>query len=127
MCMIIIMILACTSCSLLNWSGSSEELIGRWVILTNPDNAEPHHTMLFTDEEFFILDDQNTIFEFGTLSNITRSHFDYHIIRQDHSPELENTDVFGEYLITDTIMSITFYDDETKQTRYVTFTAEKQP
>ncbi len=80
---------------------------------------------IFTDDEMFILDDEDTIFERGIIFNVGSEDFDYIIKQQDYRPDLIETDVFGTFTITDSTLSITFWDDDTQTTRFVTFIAER--
>ena len=115
------------SCNLSNQEDVAAHLRGIWIIIENPDNVSPHHSLKFLDSnEYQILDANGIIFERGPMTNVTENSFEYSIEQADHMPGIIGSHNYAEYTVTDDILDITFYDDSTKTTRYVTFIAQRQ-
>lgn len=113
------------SCDL-NKLDSPEGLVGTWEITEKPD-GEPHHIFIFTDtDEYEIRDDENVVFESGSMWDITDNSFEYEIEVQTKSPNIIGGKNYAEFSISNDNLEITFYDDDTKTEKFISFTAKRK-
>lgn len=102
-------------------------LRGTWTISTNTMTDGAHHTLqITTDDEYVFRDESDTIFERGTMTRITGSSFECEITEYTPDPPPSVGDEnYAEYNIVDDDLTITWYDDNTRETQFVRFTATR--
>ncbi len=87
----------------------------------------PHHTLEFTTgKEYKFFDDQDVLFERGSMTRVSKNDFHYTILIHEDEPSYVGNSNYAHLVITGSTMVISFYDDSSMGTRFVTFTLEKQ-
>jgi hypothetical protein len=119
------------SCALVTGDDGADDpaadLRGSWSITENPNGVTPHDALVFTtDNEYRILNADDQVFERGPMREVTSSGFEYTIEQADHEPDLVGSENYAEYSIEGDELTITFYDDDTKQTEFVSFVAVRE-
>ena len=120
-----------SGCALIAGNGGdtdpAENLRGTWSITENPNSVEPHDALVFTSEnEYRILDGNDDVFERGPMREVTSESFEYTMEQADHAPGLVGNENYAEYSIDGDELTITFYDDQTKETKFVSFVAVRE-
>jgi hypothetical protein len=103
-----------------------ETLSGRWTITELPWD-DVHFTLVFnTDRTYAIEDGSGTVFENGPVENVTSSSLYYTIEQYDLDDSLDvPADNYAEYEINGDHLTITFYDDDTKEIAFGTVEAQR--
>ena len=104
-------------------------LVGTWEITEKPDNDawSPHAYLVFTIgvDQYRMLDDNRSMFEVGSITNLTHSSFDCVIETSTDFPEWEGSQNYAEYSLSGSRLSLTFFDDDTKAVPFGTIVAER--
>lgn len=104
-----------------------DALSGRWTITDNPW-GDAHFTLVFDSAGGYEIEDrEGTVFESGPVEDVTDSSFHYTI--EEYSGDDEQIEIpadnYAEYEISEDKLTITFYDDETKETAFGTVKAQR--
>lgn len=100
------------------------ELRGIWVLdhdETTPDQAEYYEFIVNGDDTYEIVDFDSVTIEKGVMSNVTSDSFDYVISVQTLYPDIIGSTSYAKWSVTNDKLSISFYDNATMNTLWVTF------
>lgn len=107
-------------------SDPAAALRGEWVITSQEPEVGEHHLLVFrADDRYEIRDSAGVTFESGPMTNVTASGFECVIEQADQLPMIVGSENYAEYSIEGAALEISFYNDVAKDTRYVTFQAER--
>jgi hypothetical protein len=106
------------------------ELVGSWEITDKPTDViwEPHAFFVFlTDASGYeIQSTDRTVFESGPVYNLKSTSFNLDIEEQTFQPELIGGENYAEYSLSGNTITITFYDDSSKDITFGTITATRE-
>lgn len=104
-----------------------DDLVGEWLITSNPQDITPHHILVFkADSTYEILDDSRVVYERGPMSEITETGFEYTIEYIDYAENDPPVDRYAAYSISGNTLDIEYFRDSTKEERFVGFGATRQ-
>ena len=104
-----------------------DDLVGEWLITSNPQDITPHHTLVFNaDSTYEILDAEGVVYERGPMSDVTETGYNYVIEYIDYAEADPPADRYAAYTITDGTLEIEYFRDSTMDERFVGFGATRQ-
>jgi hypothetical protein len=109
-----------------------DQLLGEWLV--DVDAFGPYdqdfHTFTFSGlgdspDGFAIRDAEGSVFESATINAITDTGFTYTIDEQENFPDLVGSESYMTYVITGDVLQLSVYDDDTLETLFIQFQAER--